>query len=68
MVRGERVLDKFNNTAVLSIQKIILQKLGEDVQKRMYCQCQNDFSPGGTIIDDFSTLTVFDQILRPDGR
>ena len=32
-----------------------LMKFGVGVQKRVYSQGQNEFSAGGTIIDDFST-------------
>ena len=43
-------------------------KFGESVQKRVERRCQNEFSPGGTLRGDFSTLTDFSQFLRLRGR
>ena len=41
-------------------------KFGVEVQNRVSRQCQNDFSPGGTLGGDFTTLTDFDQFLTPE--
>ena len=38
-------------------------KFGVEVQNRVQRQCQNDFSPGGTHREHFSTLTGFGQFL-----
>ena len=45
-----------------------LMKFGETVQNRVDHQSQKEFSPGGTLSGDFSTLTDLDQIWRYFGR
>ena len=60
-VRGERGRRGSYDRSSLNSEDNIM-KLGETVHNRVDHRSQKDFSPGGTLSGDFSTLTDLGQI------
>ena len=61
-VRGEYWGWSWDDRSFVNLKDNFM-KFGVEVQNRVERQCQNDFSPGGPLRGDFSTLTGFGQFL-----